>query len=66
MMEGVFCRAVSERERRRLAMVRLGVSIGAAKGDREEIEEDMDEAKPLIVSRTDDIDDSRAGIGAIL
>ena len=65
-MDGVFCLAVSERERRRLTIVRLGVTMGVASRDREEIEEDMDEARPLIVSRTDDIDEPRAGIGAIL
>jgi len=58
MIDGVLCLAVRERRRRKI--VRLGGSTG------EGVREEIDEATLWIVSRTDDMDDSRIGIGAIV
>ena len=57
-MDGVFCLAV--REKTRAAMARVGGRMGAG------VREHMAEARSLRVSRTDDIDNLSAGIGAIL
>jgi len=56
MIDGVLCRPV--RDRKRPAMVRLGGGMDE-RGVREE-------ARSVMASRTEDIDDSRMGIGAIL
>jgi hypothetical protein len=57
-MDGLLCLRV--KERRRAAILRVGRLLGS--GDRKE----RADARPLSVSRTDDIDDSSTGIGAIL
>ena len=61
MIEGVDCLPVSERKR--AEMVRLGMWMG--EGGLERVEE-MEEAKSERALRAEDMEDSRAGIGAIL